>query len=74
MTSSKCDQLRACQGFQAIKTRFLRFYPKPTAFEPIEPNSAAFFGVSADHPDQGATACPKWKQWLKSPPEKISCL
>ncbi len=53
-------ELLAGAGFQAIKTRFLRFYPKPTAFEAIEPNIAALFRVSALRSDQGAIACPKW--------------
>ena len=58
--------------FQAIKTRFLRFYPKPTAFEAIEPNIGAVFCVSALHSDQGAVACPKWDSRLKPQAKKIS--
>jgi len=58
---------------RAIKARFLRFYRKPTAFEAIEPDIAAFRIVSALHLDQGANAFPKWEYRLQFSAKKIGC-
>jgi len=65
-------ELLAGTGFQAIKTRFLRFYRKPTAFEAIEPDIAAPFIGSALRLDQGAIAYPDWRDGFKLSAKKIS--
>jgi hypothetical protein len=41
------DEFRSSNGFQAIKTRILRFIRKPAAVEAIEPNITAAFNVFA---------------------------